>query len=90
MRKTKEIQSDLNRAKAQLHQLENSTVWDLETKDTLRPHYQKTVKKLEYELSVRTKDIEVHDPQTVSGFGDRGHEEDVIQITPAHGSKLLS
>lgn len=62
-RTIKQIQSELNRAKAQLDQMEKSHIYTDEDKNILRPKWEQTVNDLQNELDTsKARDIEVTGP----------------------------
>ena len=63
IRTIKQIQSELNRAKAQLDQMEKSHIYTDEDKNILRPKWEQTVNDLQNELdTAKARDIEVTGP----------------------------
>ena len=60
IRTIKQIQSELNRAKAQLDQMEKSHIYTDEDKNILRPKWEQTVNDLQNELdTAKARYIEV-------------------------------
>ncbi|WP_109852780.1 hypothetical protein [Aquimarina sp. AU58] len=64
MRSTKQIQSEINRAKGQIKAFQKDHFTDAD-RAVLIPKYKETLKKLEDELTEAIKQIEVNDPTQV-------------------------
>ncbi|WP_378186856.1 hypothetical protein ACE939_00725 [Aquimarina sp. W85] len=68
-RSLEQVISELNRAKAQLDQLQKSEIFDASDRAILEPKYQKTIKDLDDEYhKAKINEIEVHDPIRLGSY----------------------